>query len=219
MARAAGLPLAFAAVAILAGCGGGGPAAQTQATQVSPPPARPGATGACPVTGKQVKIPRLDPTRRYTVTVRTNLGDFAFVLDVKDAPCTTASFASLVRRKFFDGTRFHRIVPGFVIQGGDPTGTGNGGPGYKTVDKPPPGTTYGRGVVAMAKTGAEPAGTSGSQFFVVTGQDAGLNADYAIVGRVTQGLDVVDRIGALGDPNTEKPTQPVVMTKVTVKNG
>ena len=215
MARAAGLPLAFAAVAILAGCGGGGPAAQTQATQVSPPQARPGATGACPVTGKQVKIPRLDPTRRYTVTVRTNLGDFAFVLDVKDAPCTTASFASLVRRKFFDGTRFHRIVPGFVIQGGDPTGTGTGGPGYTVVDRPPAGARYTRGLVAMAKTGAEPAGTSGSQFFVVTARDAGLPPDYALLGKVTRGLDVVERIGRLGNAN-EQPTRRVVVESMSL---
>jgi cyclophilin family peptidyl-prolyl cis-trans isomerase len=162
-----------------------------------------------------VKIPRLDPTRRYTVTVRTNLGDFAFVLDVNDSPCTTGSFASLVRRKFFDGTRFHRIVPGFVIQGGDPTGTGTGGPGYTVVDTPPATARYTRGVVAMAKTGAEPAGTSGSQFFVVTARDAGLPPDYALLGKVTRGLDVVKRIGRLGNAN-EQPTRRVMIESMSL---
>ena len=122
----------------------------------------------------------------------------------------------LAKNGFYDDTIFHRIVPGFVIQGGDPLGRGTGGPGYSTVDKPPADARYTKGVVAMAKTGAEPAGTSGSQFFVVTGADVGLPPDYAIVGKVTQGLDVVERIGKLGSA-TEKPTQTVLIRKVTVK--
>ena len=216
MARAARLPLTLAAVALLGGCGGGGGgSAETDGRTAPPPAARPGATGACPVTGKQVAIPRLDTTKTYVVTVRTNLGTFAFTLDVKDSPCTTASFASLVRKRFFDGTRFHRIVPGFVIQGGDPTGTGTGGPGYSVVDVPPQTARYTKGVVAMAKTGAEPAGTSGSQFFVVTAQDAGLPPDYALLGKVTSGLAVVERIGNLGAAN-EQPTRRVVIGSMTV---
>ena len=123
----------------------------------------------------------------------------------------------LARSGFYDGTIFHRIVPGFVIQGGDPTQSGSGGPGYKTVDKPPADARYTRGVVAMAKTGAEAAGTSGSQFFVVTADDAQLPPDYAIVGKVVDGLDVVERIGELGDAN-QQPTQNVVISKVTVKD-
>ena len=149
--------------------------------------------------------------------MRTNLGTFAFTLDVKDSPCTTASFAALVRRRFFDGTRFHRIVPGFVIQGGDPTASGSGGPGYSVVDTPPQTARYTKGVVAMAKTGTEPAGTSGSQFFVVTGADAGLPPDYALLGRVVRGLGVVERIGRLGDPATEEPTRRVVIRRVGVR--
>ena len=121
-------------------------------------------------------FPILDPAKQHTVDVRTNLGRFAFRLNVEDSPCMTSSFASLVRKRFFDGTTFHRIVRGFVIQGGDPTGTGSGGPGYTVVDVPPDDAAYTRGVVAMAKTGAEPAGTAGSQFFVVTGKDALLPA-------------------------------------------
>ena len=147
--------------------------------------------------------------------VRTNLGGFAFVLDVDDSPCTTSSFAYLVRKSFFDGTRFHRIVPGFVIQGGDPTGTGRGGPGYSVVDVPPSDARYTRGVVAMAKTGAEPPGTAGSQFFVVTGADAGLSPDYALLGKVTKGLAVVERIGRLGDA-TEHPTRKITVLRMTV---
>jgi cyclophilin family peptidyl-prolyl cis-trans isomerase len=163
-----------------------------------------------------VSIPRLDPKQTYTVTARTNLGVFAFTLDVKDSPCTSASFAALVWKRFFDGTRFHRIVPGFVIQGGDPTGTGRGGPGYSVVDRPPPTARYTKGVVAMAKTGAEPAGTSGSQFFVVTASDAGLPPEYALLGDVTRGLAVVERIGKLGNPANEQPTRRVEIESMTV---
>ncbi len=107
------------------------------------------------------------------------------------------------------------MVPGFVIQGGDPTQTGAGGPGYSTVDAPPTDAAYTKGVVAMAKTGAEPAGTAGSQFFVVTADDAQLSPDYAIVGEVTEGLDTVERIDALGI-GEGPPSQPVVIESVTV---
>ena len=152
----------------------------------------------------------------HTVHVLTNFGSFAFRLDVQDSPCTTSSFAALVRRRFFDGTQFFRIVPGFVIQGGDPTGTGAGGPGYTVVDVPPKNALYTEGVVAMAKSAAEPAGTGGSQFFIVTGAITGLRPDYAILGVVTNGLKVVERIGKLGNPKTEKPTRRVVVLQMTV---
>jgi cyclophilin family peptidyl-prolyl cis-trans isomerase len=158
---------------------------------------------------------KLDPTRTYTATVVTNCGTFAFELDVRTAPKASASISYLAGERFFDGTVFHRIVPGFVIQGGDPTGTGTGGPGYKTVDEPPRDASYKRGVVAMAKGGDEASGTAGSQFFVVTGDDAGLPADYAVVGEVTDGLDVVRRIGELGD-QTEQPTFTVVIESLRV---
>jgi len=161
----------------------------------------------------------LDPDKPWRLVVETNCGSFTIALDAKGAPHTSASLVALAKAHFFDGTTFHRIVPGFVIQGGDPTGTGSGGPGYKTVDKPPAGASYGRGVVAMAKTESEPDGTAGSQFFVVTGQDTGLPPQYAIVGRVADGLDVVERIGQLGDPSTEQPTQPVVIERVRVESG
>jgi peptidyl-prolyl cis-trans isomerase B (cyclophilin B) len=163
-----------------------------------------------------VSFPLLDRSKTTTVGVLTNFGRFDIRLDVKDSPCTTSSFAALVRKGFFDGTRFHRIVPGFVIQGGDPTGTGKGGPGYTVQDIPPADSTYTKCVVAMAKTGAEPPGTSGSQFFVVTAADAGLPPQYAILGTVTKGLSVVDRIGKLGNPATERPTRKVVIQRMIV---
>ena len=169
----------------------------------------------CPTQGRSVSIPSLDPAKTYTVNVRTNLGAFALALDVKDSPCTSSSFASLVRKGFFDGTLFHRIVPGFVIQGGDPTGTGRGGPGYTVVDVPPRDARYTRGVVAMAKTSSEPPGTSGSQFFVVTAADSGLAPDYALLGKVTKGLDVVERIGRLGNA-LGRPTRKVTVLQMTV---
>jgi cyclophilin family peptidyl-prolyl cis-trans isomerase len=213
VARSPGLPLVLVATAALADCGSSGTAGTTSPHQST---AQSGEAGACPVMGKPVNLPKLDPAKTHTVTTRTNLGTFAFTLDVKDSPCTTASFASLVRKKFFDGTIFHRIVPGFVIQGGDPTGTGQGGPGYTVVDIPPSDARYTKGVVAMAKTQAEPAGTSGSQFFVVTAADAGLPPDYALLGKVTSGLPVVARIGRLGNPATERPTRRIVVESMTV---
>ena len=161
---------------------------------------------------------RSTPERRYSLVFETSCGSFTVELDTELAPNTSASLVALAREGFYDDTIFHRIVPGFVIQGGDPTQTGTGGPGYKTVDAPPAGSKYVKGVVAMAKTEVEAPGTSGSQFFVVTGDDVGLPPDYAIVGEVTEGIDTVERIGALGIPGhpTGAPSQPVVITSVTV---
>jgi cyclophilin family peptidyl-prolyl cis-trans isomerase len=166
--------------------------------------------------GQQAPGKQLGAAEHPELIFSTNCGDFTVTLDPKLAPHTGASLVKLAENGFYNDTIFHRIVPGFVIQGGDPTGTGSGGPGYKTVDKPPADARYTKGVVAMAKTGAEPPGTSGSQFFVVTGADVGLPPDYAIVGKVTHGLDVVERIGKLGDQQ-EQPTQTILIRKVTVK--
>lgn len=161
-------------------------------------------------------IPALDPGHRYDAAVQTSEGSFTIALATKEAPETTASFASLARKGFFDGTIFHRIVPGFVIQGGDPTGTGSGGPGYTTVEPPPSSLRYTRGVVAMAKTAAQPAGAAGSQFFVVTAADAGLPPEYALLGHVVSGEDVVQAIGELGDAS-QRPTKRVVVETVSVE--
>ncbi len=162
----------------------------------------------------------LDNSTKYDVTLQTTCGSFTIQLDQKTSPNAAASFVALARKGFFDDTIFHRIVPGFVIQGGDPTVTGSGGPGYSTRDKVPANASYVPGVVAMAKAGNEPAGTAGSQFFVVTGTGSGLTPDYALLGKVTKGMDAVQAIGKLGDPasgGTGTPLQSVVIQKVTVR--
>jgi peptidyl-prolyl cis-trans isomerase B (cyclophilin B) len=159
----------------------------------------------------------LDASKTYTLVFDTSCGSFTVTLDQKLAPETSASLVALAKDGYFDDTIFHRVVPGFVIQGGDPTQSGSGGPGYSTVDGPQSDAKYTKGVVAMAKSQAEAPGTSGSQFFVVTGEDAGLPPDYAIVGKVTEGMDTVDRIDALGIPGGDgPPTKPVVVDSVTV---
>jgi cyclophilin family peptidyl-prolyl cis-trans isomerase len=152
--------------------------------------------------------------------VQTSCGTFEISLDVARSPKTASSFAYLVRKGVYDRTFFHRIVPGFVIQGGDPEGTGTGGPGYSVTEAPPQSIAYHRGVVAMAKTAAQPPGTSESQFYVVTAADAGLPPDYAYLGKVTRGLPVVMRIGRLGDRasgETGTPTQTVVIEKISLR--
>jgi cyclophilin family peptidyl-prolyl cis-trans isomerase len=159
---------------------------------------------------------KLDRRRSYTATMDTSCGRFTIALDVRRAPRTSASFVYLARRGFYDNLTFHRIVPGFVIQAGDPLGTGEGGPGYSVVEPPPRALRYTKGVVAMAKTEAEPPGASGSQFYVVTGEDAGLPPDYALLGRVSSGLDAVERIGALPTNPADAPQQPVVIRRVTI---
>ena len=158
----------------------------------------------------------LDPDTTYSLVLETTEGSFTIELDQKLAPNTARSLVRLARNGFFDGTKFHRVVPGFVIQGGDPTGTGSGGPGYSTVDVPPSDAAYTEGVVAMAKTQNEAPGTAGSQFFVVTGDDIGLPPEYAIVGRVTDGMDTVKAIDALGVADGP-PSKPVVINKMTVQ--
>jgi peptidyl-prolyl cis-trans isomerase B (cyclophilin B) len=218
------------ALAALAGCGGGTKTSaipSAGATGTTPTGTTPAAAASTPAGCKHVQRPRpkhvklakpanrLDAAKRYVATVVTNCGTFAFTLDVRDAPRTTASIAYLASKQLYDGTVFHRIVPGFVIQGGDPTGTGQGGPGYSTVDKPRKSVRYTKGVVAMAKTASEAPGTSGSQFFVVTGADAGLPPDSAVVGKVVKGMNVVERIGKLGD-QSEQPTTTVEIESLHV---
>jgi peptidyl-prolyl cis-trans isomerase B (cyclophilin B) len=163
-------------------------------------------------------VGRGDP---LTAVVETSCGTFEIALDTERAPKTTNSFAFLAEEGVYDGLPFHRIAsdPQFgVIQGGDPQGNGTGGPGYSVDEQPPANLAYTSGVVAMAKTGAEPPGRSGSQFFVVTSADLGLPPDYALVGEVSDGLDVVERIGELGTPS-EKPKQTVLIESVTIEEG
>ena len=172
---------------------------------------------ACAIGGdpSKAELAKLESGKTYKGTVRTNKGTFTIEFATTTSPCTTASFIGLAQKGFFDGTIFHRIVPGFVIQGGDPEGNGMGGPGYTTVDAPPQDTKYEKGLVAMAKTGNEPSGTSGSQFFVVTGDTVGLPPDYAVLGKVVNGLDVVEKIGRLGDAH-EHPTERVEIQEIKI---
>jgi cyclophilin family peptidyl-prolyl cis-trans isomerase len=207
--------LAFAVLAFATGCGGGNDESAGTTTSTSgecssvdtPEPRDPGSNEA--------PTAPLEDGKAYALTFETNCGSFTVTLDTELAPNTAASLVALAQNGYFDDTIFHRVVPGFVIQGGDPTQTGSGGPGYSTVDVPPSDSTYTKGTVAMAKSGVEAPGTSGSQFFVVTAPDVGLDPDYAIVGEATTGMDTVDRIGALGVADGP-PSQPVVVSSVTV---
>jgi peptidyl-prolyl cis-trans isomerase B (cyclophilin B) len=199
--------------------------AQTATTSTAAPsgggckPAKATNKGEQHIARPKTLLPRNKPA---TLALITNCGEIDIALDVKRAPRTASSVAYLVRKGFYNGLSFHRIAKlptggDFVIQGGDPTGTGNGGPGYSVHERPPSNLRYTRGVVAMAKTEIEAAGTSGSQFFVVTAEDAGLPADYALLGKVTKGGDIVSKIAAVPTDSTEHPTAPVVIESAKIR--
>jgi peptidyl-prolyl cis-trans isomerase B (cyclophilin B) len=205
--------------AILIGQSGGSDESNSDSTEAS-------SAGGC----KKVEAPApktvsfkapkqvLKPGEEATAVVETSCGTFEIALDTKRAPKTANSFAFLAEEGFYDDLTFHRVAPGFVIQGGDPEGTGSGGPGYSVDEKPPANLAYTKGIVAMAKSSAEPPGRSGSQFYVVTAPDAGLPPEYALVGKVSKGYDVVEKIDALGTPE-EKPKQTVLIESMTVDQG
>ena len=161
---------------------------------------------------------RIDPAKSYPGALQTNKGSIEVEFFPEDAPKTVNNFVCLAEDGYFDNTPFHRIVKGFVIQGGDPTGTGSGGPGYQFADEPIT-RDYERGTLAMANAGPN---TNGSQFFVVLEDLRGkLPKNYTIFGRVTEGMDVVDaiantptRTGRSGENST--PTEPVTLEKVTI---
>jgi cyclophilin family peptidyl-prolyl cis-trans isomerase len=169
---------------------------------------------------ESLKAPKqtVEKGEKLTAVVETSCGTFDIALDTTRAPTIANSFAYLAEKGFYDDLTFHRIVPEFVIQGGDPEGTGAGGPGYTVTEKPPANLSYTKGVVAMAKSSTDPPGTAGSQFFVVTGADAGLPPEYALLGKVSKGMDVVETIGKLGTPE-EKPKQTVLIKKMTIEHG
>lgn len=207
------------------------PAAANGETATAPTPARSTRDGCTAVPtpapavnpNRRRSRQRLNRSRRHTAVLRTNCGTIEIRLDVRRAPKTTSAFAGLARNKFFDGLTFHRIAkPGgsdYVIQGGDPLGTGNGGPGYAVVEAPPKRLRYTRYTVAMAKTQTERPGTSGSQFFIVTAAEAPLEPDYALLGEVVGGRSIVRRIAAVPtDPATEMPIDPVVISSVQIRS-
>ncbi len=195
-------------------------------SEPSPSPAEANANGCKKVAAPQPKTvsfkkPKqmLKPGEEATAVVKTSCGTFEIALDTKRAPKTANSFAFLAEEGFYNDLTFHRVVPGFVIQGGDPEGTGTGGPGYTVTEKPPANLAYTKGIVAMAKSEADPPGRSGSQFFVVTAPDAGLPPEYALVGKVSKGFDAVSRIEKLGGGPEERPKQTVLIEEVTIEHG
>jgi peptidyl-prolyl cis-trans isomerase B (cyclophilin B) len=217
--RAACLVLVLLAAGPIAACGGG----DDDDPEAALPPGCEQVEAPAP---KDVDLRRprdLEPPPRGTIaTVETSCGSFEIALDTAASPRTTASFAHLVEQGVYDGTAFHRIVPDFVIQGGDPRGDGTGGPGYFIDEPPPDDTEYTRGTVAMAKTEIEPPGRSGSQFFVVVAADAGLPADFALLGEVAAGRGVTQLIAEAGDPASGErgePGAPVVIDRITLERG
>ena len=155
----------------------------------------------------------IDPTKTYSATMVTSKGTLEILLDPLAAPVTVNSFVFLARWHYYDGIVFHRIIPGFVLQGGDPGGTGSGGPGYRFDDELPKPGRYELGSLAMANAGPN---TNGSQFFVISGPDGmGLPPLYALFGKVVKGLDVVKTINDLGTPSG-KPKESVVIESVTI---
>ena len=180
------------------------------------------ATGGAEMPSKQYSEPPamvVDPARHYAATLETNKGAIDVELFPGDAPKTVNNFVCLARDGFYDNTPFHRIVKGFVIQGGDPTGTGSGGPGYQFEDEPI-AREYERGTLAMANAGPN---TNGSQFFIVLADlRRQLPKNYTIFGRVTGGQEVVDQIAAVPTrrgPSGEQsqPTEAVTLERVTVR--
>jgi cyclophilin family peptidyl-prolyl cis-trans isomerase len=155
----------------------------------------------------------IDPTKRYTAEMVTSKGTMTIALDPSMAPKTVNNFVFLARYHYFDGIVFHRVIPGFVLQGGDPQGTGTGGPGYKFEDELPPPGRYEMGSLAMANAGPN---TNGSQFFVISGPDGmRLPPQYSLFGKVVKGLDVVETIDAIGT-RSGSPKENVTIESVTI---
>lgn len=155
---------------------------------------------------------QIDPEASYQGTLETNHGSIEIRFFADESPETVNNFVFLAEEGFYDGVIFHRVVPGFVIQGGDPTGTGRGGPGYTFQDELEVERPYTRGTVAMANAGPD---TNGSQFFIVL-QDAPLPHAYTIFGEVTDGMDTVDAIAALPRQG-ERPVEDAVIETVTIE--
>jgi peptidyl-prolyl cis-trans isomerase B (cyclophilin B) len=187
----------------------------------APPTPCPAADGSSPKTQTFAAAPAMciDPAKTYTATVETNKGTFTATLDPKTAPQTVNNFVALSRYHYYDDTPCHRIIKDFVVQCGDPTGKGNGGPGYEFADELPQAGQYKLGSLAMANSGAN---TNGSQFFIITGdQGTQLPPNYSLFGQVTDGFDTtVKSMEAAANPdasaNGVPPTEPITITKVTV---
>ena len=154
----------------------------------------------------------IDVAKTYTATIETSAGTLTCELFASEVPATVNNFVFLAREGFYDGVIFHRVIPGFMIQGGDPTGTGSGGPGYKFADEPVR-RKYKRGTLAMANSGRN---TNGSQFFVMHA-DYGLPPNYTIFGQLTSGEDVVDTIAKASRDRNDRPAKPTTINSVTIE--
>ena len=156
----------------------------------------------------------IDPAKTYTAVLDTSLGSVTIALDAAAAPNTVNNFVVLARYRYYEGIIFHRIINGFMCQGGDPTGTGRGGPGYKFADELPAPNTYKIGSVAMANAGPN---TNGSQFFLVSGgSGVGLPPQYSLFGQITEGLDVLEAMQNVPTAAGDRPLEDVVINSVTV---
>lgn len=154
----------------------------------------------------------IDLSKSYSAKIETNLGDIEIDLLAERSPLTVNNFVFLARDGFYDDVIFHRVISGFMIQGGDPTGTGRGGPGYRFRDETEGAGDYSRGTVAMANAGPN---TNGSQFFICHG-DAPLPHSYTIFGKVTSGMETVDAIAALDTDRSDRPSTDATMKSVTI---
>ena len=156
----------------------------------------------------------IDVTKRYTAELVTSLGTMVIALDAAGAPLTTNNFVYLARYHYYEGVIFHRIIQGFMCQGGDPTGTGRGGPGYKFADELPKPGRYEVGSIAMANAGPN---TNGSQFFLISGQSGvRLPPQYSLFGKIVKGLDILDAMEKVKTERGDKPTTDVVIQSVTI---
>ena len=221
--------MAVVIAVIAAFSGGGGTSKSTKASSTNTTTAPSGAAlkgdtpcpkadGTSARTTSYAKPPPMciDPAKTYTATMATTKGSMTIALDAKAAPKTVNNFVVLARYHFYDGLTFHRIVPDFVIQGGDPKGNGSGGPGYAFADELPAAGKYKVGSLAMANSGPD---TNGSQFFIITGAEGmALPPQYSLFGQVTDGLATVDAIAKLGVPGAPngRPSETVKMTSVTI---
>ena len=165
---------------------------------------------------KQWKQPpemQLDAAKRYHAVIETNKGTIEAELLAGESPKTVNNFVFLAREGFYDGVPFHRVIRGFMVQTGDPTGTGTGGPGYRFADEPVR-RPYNRGTVAMANAGPN---TNGSQFFITLGPTPHLDNRHSVFGHVVEGMDVVKKIGSVPTGRQDRPVKPVVINKVAIK--
>lgn len=172
--------------------------------------------GSAPVTKKFGSMPPMgiDPAKRYSVSMETTLGTLVIALDAAAAPLTVNNFVYLAAHHYYDGVIFHRIIKNFMCQGGDPEGSGRGGPGYKFGDELPKPGKYQIGSVAMANAGPN---TNGSQFFIVSGSSGvGLPPQYSLFGQVVKGLEVVEAMQNVATRPGDRPVEDVVIKSITI---